>query len=181
MFIRDVVSQLEFMKRNRLGHPLLAGGRAVRVDVHPFGHLRVGLACHHPAGVVELVAAVVCRHDVHQQDVFGFFIKPVYSHFERRKHSPKEIQTHTHTHTQSQHGAIAPKHIRIGCEAKGQKYIFMQVVAGNLATAGNTSRECVCVRACARDVCRTVCRPSPHYNAEQYIYDTAALRCCFLK
>lgn len=81
------------MESNRLGHPLLAGGRAVRVDIHPLGHLRVGLARHHPAGVVELVAAVVRRHDVHQQDVFGFFIEPVYSHFERREHPPAEENT----------------------------------------------------------------------------------------
>lgn len=81
------------MESNRLGHPLLAGGRAVRMDIHPLGHLRVGLARHHPARVVELVAAVVCRHDVHQQDVFGFFIKPIYSHFERREHPPGERNT----------------------------------------------------------------------------------------
>lgn len=93
MFVRDVVGQFEFMESNRLGHPLLASGRAVRMNIHPLGHLRVGLACHHPAGVVELVAAVVRRHNVHQQDVFGFFIEPVYSHFERREHPPAEENT----------------------------------------------------------------------------------------
>lgn len=105
VFVRDVVGQLEFMESNRLGHPLLAGGRAVRVDIHPLGHLRVGLARHHPAGVVELVAAVVRRHDVHQQDVFGFFIESVYSHFERREHPPAEKKQH-----RSQHAVIQPKH-----------------------------------------------------------------------
>lgn len=98
MFIRDVVGQFEFMESNRLGHPLLAGGRAVRVDIHPLGHLRVGLARHHPTGVVELVAAVVRGHDVQQQDVFGFFIQSVYPHFERREHPPAE----TNKATQSQ-------------------------------------------------------------------------------
>lgn len=88
MFVRDVVGQFEFVEGYRLGHPLLARGRAVRVDVHPFGHLRVGFARHHPAGVVELVAAVVRRHDVHEQDVFGFFIQAVDAHFEGRKHPP---------------------------------------------------------------------------------------------
>lgn len=92
MFIRDVVGQFEFMESNRLGHPLLASGRAVRVDVHPLGHLRVGLACHHPAGVVELVAAVVRGHDVQQQDVFGFFIQSVYPHLERREHPPADTE-----------------------------------------------------------------------------------------
>lgn len=90
MFIRDVVGQLELVEGYRLGHPLLSGGRAVRVDVHPLGHLRVGLPRHHPAGVVELVAAVVGRHDVHQQDVFGFFIQAVYSHFEWGEHPPAD-------------------------------------------------------------------------------------------
>lgn len=99
VFVRDVVGQLEFMESNRLGHPLLAGGRAVRVDIHPLGHLRVGLARHHPAGVVELVAAVVGRHDVHQQDVFGFFIQSVYSHFERREHPPAEKKNNTRVST----------------------------------------------------------------------------------
>ncbi|KAG7214999.1 hypothetical protein INR49_022900 [Caranx melampygus] len=56
---------------------------AVRVDIHPLGHLGVGLARHHPAGVVELVAAVVRRHDVHQQDVLGLLIQAVDPHFER--------------------------------------------------------------------------------------------------
>lgn len=93
VLVRDVVGQFEFMESNRLGHPLLASGRAVRVDVHPLGHLRVGLACHHPAGVVELVAAVVRGHDVQQQDVFGFFIQPVYPHLERREHPPGETKT----------------------------------------------------------------------------------------
>lgn len=106
VFVRDVVGQLEFMESNRLGHPLLAGGRAVRVDIHPLGHLRVGLARHHPAGVVELVAAVVGRHDVHQQDVFGFFIESVYSHFERREHPPAEKKKQH----KSQHAVIQPKH-----------------------------------------------------------------------
>lgn len=83
------------MERNRLGHPLLAGRWAVRVDIHPLGHLRVGLARHHPAGVVELVAAVVRCYDVHEQNVFSFFIEPVYSHFERREHPPAERSTDT--------------------------------------------------------------------------------------
>lgn len=100
MFVRDVVGQFEFMESNRLGHPLLASGRAVRVDVHPLGHLRVGLACHHPAGVVELVAAVVRGHDVQQQDVFGFFIQSVYPHLERREHPPADTKNAAH----SQHG-----------------------------------------------------------------------------
>ena len=106
VLVRDVVGQLEFMESNRLGHPLLAGGRAVRVDIHPLGHLRVGLARHHPAGVVELVAAVVRRHDVHQQDVLGFFIEPVYSHFERREHPPVERKK---TRRGSQHARDSTK------------------------------------------------------------------------
>ena len=89
MLVRNIVGELEFMKRNRLGHPLLPGGRAVRVDVHPLGHLGVRLARHHPAGVVELVAAVICCHYVHQQDIFGLFVEPVDADFEGREHSPE--------------------------------------------------------------------------------------------
>ena len=49
MLVRDVVGQLELVEGDDLLHPLLAGGRAVRVDVHALRHLRVRLACHHPA------------------------------------------------------------------------------------------------------------------------------------
>ncbi len=49
VLVRDVVGELELVEGDDLLHPLLAGGRAVRVDVHALGHLRVRLACHHPA------------------------------------------------------------------------------------------------------------------------------------
>ena len=48
VLVRDVVGELELVEGDDLLHPLLAGGRAVRVDVHTLGHLRVSLACHHP-------------------------------------------------------------------------------------------------------------------------------------
>ena len=88
VLVRDVVSEFKLVEGHWLAHPLLPLGRAVRVDVHALGHLRVGLARHHPAGVVELVAALVDSDDVHQQDVLGCLIQAVHPHFERRKHPP---------------------------------------------------------------------------------------------
>ena len=48
MLVRDVVGQLELVEGDNLLHPLLTRGRAVRVDVHPLGHLRVRLPSHNP-------------------------------------------------------------------------------------------------------------------------------------
>ena len=48
MLVRDVVGELELVEGDDLLHPLLAGGRAVRVDVHALWHLRVRLASHYP-------------------------------------------------------------------------------------------------------------------------------------
>ena len=64
MLIRYIVGQFQLVEVDHFGHPLLAHGRTVRVDVHSFGHLRVRLPRHHPAGVMKLVSAVVSRHDV---------------------------------------------------------------------------------------------------------------------
>lgn len=88
MLVGDIISQLEFMKCNRLRHPLLPCGRAVRMDVHSFGHLRVGFPSYHPTRVVELVAAVVSRDYIHKKDILGFLIKPIDTNFEWGKHPP---------------------------------------------------------------------------------------------
>ena len=65
MLVGDVIGQFEFVKIDDFGHPLLARGGAVRVDVHPLGHLRVGFARHHPARVVKFIPAVVGCNNVH--------------------------------------------------------------------------------------------------------------------
>lgn len=75
VLVRNIIGELEFMKSNGLVHPLRPFGRAVRVDVHALWHLWVSLSRHHPAGVVELVAAVIHSHDVHQQDVLRCLIQ----------------------------------------------------------------------------------------------------------
>lgn len=93
VLVRDVVGELELVKGDGLGHPLLAGGRAVGVDVHAFGHLRVGLAGHHPAGVVELVPAVVGRNYIHEQNVLGLLVQAAHPHLERGEHPPAERRT----------------------------------------------------------------------------------------
>lgn len=85
-----VVGDLELVERDDLLHPLLPSGGRVGVDVHPLGHLRVGLSRHHPPAVVELVAAVVGRHDVHQQDVLGLLVQAAHTHLVRREHAPEK-------------------------------------------------------------------------------------------
>ena len=86
MLVGDVVGELELVKGDDLAHPLLAGRRRVRVDVHAFRHLRIRLAGHHPARIVELVAAVVDGDDVDEQDVLGAFVEAADLDLERRKH-----------------------------------------------------------------------------------------------
>ena len=49
VLVRDVVGELELVERDELLHPLLARTRRIRMNVHPFGHFRVGFASHHPA------------------------------------------------------------------------------------------------------------------------------------
>ena len=88
VLIRRVVGEFELVESHRLGHPLVSGGRALRVDVHPSGHLRVGLSCDHPVAVMELVPEVICRHDIHQQDVLSLLVKTRTLDFERREHAP---------------------------------------------------------------------------------------------
>lgn len=86
MLVGDVVCQLELVEVHHFRHPLFTRGGAVRVDVHPLWHLGVGLPRHHPAGVVELVPAVVSCDDVHQEDILGLLVQTSAPHFERWKH-----------------------------------------------------------------------------------------------
>jgi len=58
------------------------------MDVESSRHVRLGLAGRYPLRVVVLVAAVVQRNDVHQQDVLGARVESFQRHFERRKHPP---------------------------------------------------------------------------------------------
>jgi len=74
------------VKRDNLTHPLLTGGGRVWVNVHPLGHFGIRLAGHHPAGVVELVAAVVHGDDVDEEDVLGTFIQTTDLHLEGWEH-----------------------------------------------------------------------------------------------
>ena len=76
VLVGDVVGQLELVEGDHLLHPLLPGGRTVRVDVHPLWHLGVRLSSNDPPTVVELVAEVVRRDDVKQEDVFGLWVQP---------------------------------------------------------------------------------------------------------
>jgi hypothetical protein len=87
MFVLNVVGELQLVKGDHLGHPLLAGGRRVRVYVHALGHLRVGLARHDPARVVKLVSAVIGRHNVHQKDVLAALVQSAHFDSVSRKHA----------------------------------------------------------------------------------------------
>ena len=53
LFIRYIVGELEFMEGDDLLHPLLPGGGAVRVDVHPLRHLSICLSSHYPTAEQE--------------------------------------------------------------------------------------------------------------------------------
>ena len=88
MLVGDVIGQLEFVKIDHFGHPLLASGRTVRVNVHPLWHFGVGLARHHPAGVVKLVSAVVGCNYIHQENVLGLLVQTGAPHFEGGEHPP---------------------------------------------------------------------------------------------
>ena len=86
--VRDVVGELELVEGDTgPGHPLLAGGRRVRVDAGASWKLRVGFAGDHPARVVELVAAVVVGHDVHHHDVLGLLVEAADAHFQGGEHA----------------------------------------------------------------------------------------------
>ena len=88
MFVRNVVGEFQFVESDNFGHPLFPGSGAVRVNVHSLRHFRVGLSCHHPPGIVKFIATVIRSDNVHQQNIFGFFIQPRTPYFKWRKHSP---------------------------------------------------------------------------------------------
>lgn len=52
VLVGDVVGQLQLVEGDDFLHPLFASRRAIRVDVHPLGHLRIGFAGYHPAAIV---------------------------------------------------------------------------------------------------------------------------------
>lgn len=90
MLVGDVICQFKFVKIDDFRHPLLASGRTVGVNVHPFWHFGVSLSCHHPARVVKFISAVISRNNIHQQNIFGLFVQARASDFKRREHSPAE-------------------------------------------------------------------------------------------
>lgn len=88
MSVSDVVGELEPVEGNHPEHPVAPRGWAVRVDVEAAGRLGVGSPRHHPAGVLEFVPAVVCCHDVHQQDVVGLRVQARAGDPEWGEHAP---------------------------------------------------------------------------------------------
>jgi len=71
VFVGDVVSKLQLVKRHGSAHPLIAGQRGVRMDVHSLRHLGVRLTGHDPARVVKLVPTLVHWNNVHHEDVLA--------------------------------------------------------------------------------------------------------------
>ena len=69
VLVGNVIGQFEFMEGHHLLHPLLARRGRVGMNIHPFGHFRIRLAGDHPAGIMELIAAVVNGDNIHEQDV----------------------------------------------------------------------------------------------------------------
>lgn len=49
MFITNVIGQLKLVKWDNFLHPLFTGCGRIWMDVHAFGHFRIGLAGNHPA------------------------------------------------------------------------------------------------------------------------------------
>ena len=86
VLVEVVVGELELVEEHGLLHPVGARGRGVRVDVETARHVGLGLPRHHPLRVVVLVAAVVQRHDVHQQDVLGVRVEAFQRHLESGEH-----------------------------------------------------------------------------------------------
>lgn len=86
--VGDVVGELEAVEGDHPGHPVAPRGRAVRVDVEAARRPGVGSTRHHPAAVLELVPAVVCRHHVHQQDVVGLRVQAGAGDPEWGEHAP---------------------------------------------------------------------------------------------
>lgn len=76
VFVRNVVGEFQFVESDNFGHPLFPGGRAVGVNVHSLWHFRVSLSRHHPPRIVKFIPTVICSDNVHQQNIFGFFIQP---------------------------------------------------------------------------------------------------------
>ena len=54
LLVRVIVCKFQFMEGHHFLHPLLPGGRAVGVDVHPLGHLGVRLASDHPSAGIKI-------------------------------------------------------------------------------------------------------------------------------
>ena len=76
------------MEAYDLLHPLLPRCRAVGMDVHPLGHLRVGLPGNDPPAVVKLVPVVIARDNVEQQDVFRLLVQAGDLELEVGEHLP---------------------------------------------------------------------------------------------
>ena len=87
VLVGNVVCEFEFLERDSFGHPLFARAGGIRMNVHPSRHLWIRLPRHHPAGIVELVAAFVHGDHIHEENVLGALVQSGDAHLERREHT----------------------------------------------------------------------------------------------
>lgn len=88
MLVLNVVRELQFVERDGLLHPLLAGCGRIWVNVEPTVGVRIGFACYCPLVVVILVAVVISRVNIHRHHVLGLGVKALHLHLEWREHAP---------------------------------------------------------------------------------------------
>ena len=88
VLVREVVGELELVEGDDLLHPLLPGGRTVRMDVHALWHFRVRFARYNPPAVVELVAKIIGRHNIQEEDVLGLRVEAGQPELHLGKHLP---------------------------------------------------------------------------------------------
>lgn len=91
VLIRYVVGEFEFVERNHFLHPLLPGGRTIRMNVHSLGHFWVSLSRNNPPAVVELVSEVICSYDIKEEDVFSLRVQTRELEFHLREHLPSSF------------------------------------------------------------------------------------------
>lgn len=85
--IQRIVGQLHFVEQHRLGRPVRAQSRTVRMQVHALRTLRFGSASRHPLRAGEFVSAVTSRHHLQQDTVVGVILETSQSDAQRGEHA----------------------------------------------------------------------------------------------
>ena len=91
LLVQLVIGQLELVEVDDGVHPVCASIGGVGMDVEPGGGALL-LKAPHPGRVLVLVAVLVHRRHVHQQDVGGVWVQIVQLHFQWWEHPPIKKQ-----------------------------------------------------------------------------------------